>query len=274
MKTKLLISLMFTSTALWAQTPQGEIKGSAVVHDAASAKAVVAGAQVALPASVTGGAPFLGAFRDLPAKTAGSVPVVVFLHGSSGLGLAAIGEWQRWLAGQGIASIAPDSFGLAGRLTYKSPIDKESYEKVHALRASEIGLALDALRGVPWADKGRLVLAGSSEGSPAVARHGGEGFVARMIFAWSCEDNYFVQSHRTSSAGDQPVLNVISSTDPFFSAANVWLGNPAPKWHCGVVLKGNSRASVVLLPDAPHTLFNLPAARQAVAGFLKEVAVR
>ena len=280
MKTKLmmalmaLMALMCTSTALLAQAPKGEIMGSAVVHDATSAKAVVAGAQVALPASVTGGAAFLGAFRDLPAPTSGSVPVVLLLHGSSGLGLAAIGEWQRWLAGQGIASIAPDSFGLAGRLTYKSPIDKESYEKVHALRASEIGLALDALRGVPWADKGRLVLAGSSEGSPAVARHGGEGFVARMIFAWSCEDNYFVQSHRTAIAGEQPVLNVISSTDPFFSAANAWLGNPAAKGHCGTALKGNSRVSIVLLPDAPHTLINLPAARQAVSGFLKEVLAR
>ena len=29
-------------------------------------------------------------------------PVVVFLHGSSGLGLKAIGEWQLWLADLGI----------------------------------------------------------------------------------------------------------------------------------------------------------------------------
>jgi hypothetical protein len=56
------------------------------------------------------------------------VPVVVFLHGSSGLGLKAIGEWQQWLATLGVASIAPDSFALPDRLTYTSPVGKDVYE--------------------------------------------------------------------------------------------------------------------------------------------------
>jgi len=257
-----------------AQTPKGEVTGSAVVHTAESAKAVIAGASVALPVSVTGTAVFADALRDIPANTTSRVLVVVFLHGSSGLRLAAIAEWQRWLAEQGIASIAPDSFGPADRLTYKSPVGKHVDEKVHALRASEVGLALAALRSAAWADPRQLILAGSSEGSPAGARQSGEGFVGKMIFAWSCEDNYFVESHQTSASKEPPVPNVISTTDPFFSAANPWFGNPAPRGYCGAALKANPRASIVLIPDAPHTLFNLPAARQAVAGSLKETLLR
>ena len=269
-----LMALLCAGSSAVAQAPQGEVKDGAVIHTEASAKAVIAGATVALPASVTGAAPFAGVFRDLPARTIARVPVVVFLHGSSGLSLAAIAEWQQWLASQGVASIAPDSFGLPDRLTYKSPVSKDVYEKIHALRAAEIALAVAALQGTSWADMRQLVLAGTSEGSPAVARHSGEGFVAKMIFAWSCEDNYFVVAHQTHTGKAMPVLNIISTTDPFFSAANPWLGNAAARGHCAQALKANPRASIVLIPDAPLTLFNLPASRQMVTGFLRDVLPR
>jgi dienelactone hydrolase len=190
---------------------------------------------------------------------------------SSGLGLAAIGEWQRWLAGMGIASVAPDSFALPDRVVYKSPVDKPTYEKIHALRESEIRLALEALRSAPWADASRLVLAGTSEGAVSVARWRGNEFAGRVLFAWSCENNYFVEEHRTSLPASEPVLNVISSTDPFFSPANSWLGNPTAKGHCGDQLRDHKQSAVVLIPGAPHTLLNLPAARHATAGFLRDL---
>ena len=53
-----------------------------------------------------------GKFQDSPRTSGARVPVVVFMHGSSGLGLKAIGEWQQWLASLGWASLAPDSFAL------------------------------------------------------------------------------------------------------------------------------------------------------------------
>ena len=36
-----------------------------------------------------------------------------------------------------------------------------------------------------------------------------------------------------------------------------------------IAVLDNPRAAVVLVPDAPHTLLNLPAARVATAGFLQ-----
>lgn len=260
--------------AAQGQVAQGEVKGEAWVHTPASLAALVQQANLVLPASATGAAVFVGKFKDAPAQIKAAVPVVLFLHGSSGLTLAAIAEWQGWLASQGVASIAPDSFALSGRVTYKSPVEIASYERIHALRGAEIAPTLAAIKAASWADAQRVVLAGSSEGAVAVARHAGAGFVAKMIFAWSCEANYFVQAPRNAFVAEQPVLNIISNTDPFFSRHNAWLGAVDAQGHCGAALKGLPNAAVLLLPDAPHTLFNLPAARHAVAGFLAAHGLR
>lgn len=270
-------ALLAVMPLAWAQAqtpapmPVGEVKGTALVHTAESARAVMDRAVLVLPARVTGGAVYAGPLKDAPTQIRQRAPVVVFLHGSSGLGLKAIGEWQLWLAELGIASVAPDSFALPDRLTYKSPIPVDTYERVHALRLSEVPLAVAAVRAAPWADASRMVLAGTSEGAPAVARYRGTEFAGRIIFSWSCEDNYFVRAHDTAVPADRPVLNVISLSDPFFSPSNSWLGNPAAKGHCGAALKDHKQASVVLIPGAPHTLINLPAARQPVEGFLRDV---
>ena len=255
----------------WAQAPAGETKGSALEHTAASSQAVIERAAVVLPAKATGAGVFTGQWKDAPTTLRERVPVVVFMHGSSGLGLKAIGEWQQWLAEQGIASVAPDSFALPDRLTYKSPISPDIYERIHALRLSEVSLATQALRQAPWADPQRWVLAGTSEGAAAVARYQGQEFLGRIVFSWSCENNYFVRGHGTALPDDKPVLNIISSTDPYFSPANSWIGNPTAAGHCAAALRNNKQASIVLIPGAPHTVLNLPAARHPVAGFLRYV---
>ena len=264
------------AVASHAQTPapKGEVTGTVWEHTAASLAGVVQQADVVLPAQATGGAVFTGKFKDAPTTAKARVPVVLFLHGSSGLGLKAIGEWQQWLATQGVASIAPDSFALPGHVTYKSPIDVASYERIHALRAAEIAPTLAALKAAPWADAGKLVLAGTSEGSVPVARQAGNDFAAKIMFAWSCETNYFVQAPKNAFTAEQPVLNIISNVDPFFSRSNGWLGNADAAGHCGPALKGLPKAAVLLVPDAPHTLINFPAARHAVAGFLSAYGLR
>jgi dienelactone hydrolase len=245
--------------------------GRAVAHTSASAQAVMDQAAVVLPAALHGGTVFTGMLKNVPRDLKAKAPVVVFLHGSSGLSLKAIGEWQQWLATQGIASVAPDSFALPDRLTYKSPVDKTVYEQIHALRASEIRLAVQALKGLPWVDSARLILAGTSEGATSVARYAGPEFAGRILYSWSCENNYFVNEHRSALPQDRPVLNVMSSTDVFFSPSNAWLGNSAAQGHCGQALKDNKQANIVLIPGAPHTLLNLPQARNATAAFFRDL---
>ena len=68
-----------------------------------------------------------------------------------------------------------------------------------------------------------------------VARNADSAFAARLIYSWSCEDNYFVEAHATQVVADQPVMNVISSVDPFFSPSNGWLGNPAARGNCAEI---------------------------------------
>ena len=271
---KLLITLTMACLSVApaaAQTPKGELKPGAVAHTADSRTLVVSQASVGLPSSLTRAAVYVGPFSGIPDRLApGKVPLVVFLHGSSGLGLKAIGEWQHWLATLGIATIAPDSFALKDRLTYTSPVDKDTYETIHALRASEIELVLDAVRTMPWVDTRRMVLAGTSEGAVPVARYRGDAFLGRIIFSWSCEDNYFVHSHATAIPDNQPTLNIISSTDPYFSRSNGWLGAaPTALGHCGDILRNNKKASIVLVPGAPHTVLMFDQAKGPVEGFLK-----
>ena len=250
--------------------PVGEVRGDAWAHTAESLAAAVQQADVVLPESLTGATVWAGKWKDIPPLRGGKAPVVLFLHGSSGLGLKAIGEWQRWLATLGIASVAPDSFALHGRVTYTSPISKEQYERIHAMRLAEVAPALKAITAQPWADTSKLVLAGASEGGVPVARYAGNEFAARMIFAWSCEPNYFVAEPKNALPQDRPVLNLISASDPFFSSANTWLGHAIAKGHCGDALKDNKFSTVTLIPGAPHTLLNVPQARAVTAGFLRD----
>ena len=254
-----------------AQTPKGEIKAGPLVHTAESSAGLVNEAQVAFPAPLVQGAVYVGPLKDAPKLSSAKVPVVIFMHGSSGLGLKAIGEWQQWLASLGIASIAPNSFALRDRMTYSSPIDKETYEKLHAFRATEIDITLKALQQMSLADKSKMVLSGTSEGSVPVARYTGKEFAGRIMFAWSCEDNYFVTAHKTAIPDDQPTLNIISSTDPYFSPSNTWLGNAQAIGHCGALLKSNKKASIVLIPGGPHTVLTFPQAKGPVQSFLTDL---
>lgn len=270
---KLILALVLSSLlpSAFAQAPDGEVKGNAYTHTAASSKEVIQNSQVSVPAVYNNGQEYFGKFRDAPSDVKGNIPIVIFMHGSSGLGLKAIEEWQHWLSKLGVASIAPDSFVLPDRITYKSPVSKEVYEKIHALRASEIQLAIQALKNIQWVDKSRIVLAGTSEGGTAVARYDGSELAGRIIFSWSCENNYFVTSPITAVPLGQPVLNVISANDPFFSPSNKWLGNNEALGHCANALKDHKNSSIVLIPGAPHTLINLRAARQPVEKFLLDI---
>lgn len=135
-------------------------------------------------------------------------------------------------------------------MTYSSPIPREDYEKIHSLRSSELTAAVAVARYVP---------------APDAVREKG-----RIIFSWSCEDNYHVTAHRTAVPNDLPVLNIMSATDKYFSTANSYIGNEQAAGHCAKALADNPNASIVLIPKAPHTLMNVPQAREAVEGFLKD----
>lgn len=231
-------------------------------------------ADLAIPAHWCGGDVYAG-----PASLAPSVsvtkpsPVVIFLHGSSGLN-DSTRSWQRWLAKElRLPSLAPNGLVVPGRIRYQSPAAKEVYELVHTARATELQAALACLRHCSWVDPEKIVVAGTSEGAVAVARLEPGLAVGRILYAWSCESNYFVEQHGTRFGQQEPVLNVISTDDPYFRPDNPWHGDAKQllDGHAAALVKGNRKAVIVLLSGAPHTLYNLSPARNATQAFLGEL---
>lgn len=199
-------------------------------------------------------------------------PVVLFMHGSSGVN-PQIREFATWLAESfDITCVMPDSMQLKDRITYSSPVSRQDYEDVHRMRLDELNNAMQQLKDAPWFD-GRVVIAGTSEGGVCVARFNREQSSlkeqGRMIFSWSCENNYHVSEHASCIPDDLPVLNVMSATDKFFSKANSYLDCDDALGYAGNVLKNNTVSTIALIPNAPHTLFNLPHCRDVIEGFLK-----
>ena len=192
----LLIAL--AAPAMSADVPQGTIKGKAWVQTDRTMAEAMAQSWTVLPASVTGDKTYEGTNIRAP-ETKGKAPAVIFVHGSGGIN-PQIKAFQKRLADElGIASFTADSFQLPDRMTYTSPIDPMDYEKIHALRASELTAAVEFLTKQPWFN-GRFVIAGTSEGAVAVARYvraaAAPAEAGRIIFSWSCENTTTSSSTR------------------------------------------------------------------------------
>lgn len=248
----------------------GKVMGHVDQHTPATLKATFEKAYVAL--KLDDGSVYTGTLDQLPTVTH-KLPTVLFMHGSSGVN-PAIREFAQHLAQMGWALIAPDSMQTEDRITYSSPIARETYEKIHALRYEELQYAVQHVKALPFLGN-CLVLAGTSEGGVSVARFENQSEIqesARLILSWSCENNYHVTEHRTRIPQDCPVLNIMSGTDPYFSRANSYLDNDSALGHAAQTLKDHKDATIVLLPGAPHTLFNLPQARTLIDAFLNRIS--
>lgn len=203
-------------------------------------------------------------------------PTVLFSHGSSGI-TAAIREFADWLATTlCVATVIPDSTKTADRLAYSSPVARDAYEKIHAMRSAELLYASEQLKSASWFD-GRYVVAGTSEGGVAAARFHAHKETTpecgKMIFSWSCEPNYFVEAPGNFFGKNEPVLSVMSLNDKYFGTENAYLDNPEAFGYPHEALKDNTCACLVLLPGAPHTLLNLAQTHGAVAAFINRVFV-
>lgn len=253
-----------------AEDKPGDIKGTTLDPSADNLAATWSKANLVLPASLTGRERWQGVPSAAPEVT-GKAPLVVLMHGSSGVA-PAVKDFQVWLADAlGLASVAPDSLAIEGRLTYVSPVPVEIYERVHALRLAELAYALNASKTWAWVDRARIVIAGTSEGSVAVSRYGGPESAARLIYSWSCEANYFVDRPRPGFGPEEPVFNAISGRDPYFSPSNPWNKDYNVTGSCAGALKGDPHAVVLVVDADVHTILNRADVREATSRFLTGV---
>lgn len=244
----------------------GKMSGTADKHTADSLKASFENAWFAAARGA-----FEGKLSDAP-ENLPAAPILLFAHGSSGIG-APLKAFARFVSSFGWSFIAPDSFVFPDRITYSSPVSRENYERVHAMRSQELDYAARHLDEAPGFS-GRYAVAGTSEGGVAAARFTapeGRRESGRILFSSPAEDNYHVVSHQTHIPDDVPVLNIMSAEDKYFSRANPWLANPDALGHAGRTLAHHPQTSILLIPGAPHTLFALPQTESAVRAFLVRI---
>lgn len=244
----------------------GKLSGTADKHTADSLKASFENAWFAAARGA-----FEGKLSDAP-ENLPAAPILLFAHGSSGIG-APLKAFARFVSSLGWSFLAPDSFVFPDRITYSSPVSRENYERVHAMRSQELDYAARHLDEAPGFS-GRYAVAGTSEGGVAAARFTapeGRRESGRILFSWPAEDNYHVVSHQTHIPDDVPVLNIMSAEDKYFSRANPWLANPDALGHAGRTLAHHPQTSILLIPGAPHTLFALPQTESAVRAFLVRI---
>lgn len=103
-------------------------------------------------------------------QAAGPVPTAILLHGGGGMVQVQVDsfkQWSGWLAERGVASLIIDS--QRGRHAHGQSFtgDISAYIALLRERARDARRGLDWLATVGWADPGRLVLFGQSQGGGA-----------------------------------------------------------------------------------------------------------
>ena len=183
------------------------------------------------------------------------VPVVIYLHGCSGLGFNELVDLSQ-LAALGVIALAPNSFARTGR-----PIACDEATRMHRgpgmwqIRVEELRYARDRVASEPWSDDSRVAVFGFSEGGFVVAGTRDARYVGYVITGSTC--NGYGQVGIYAPAG-KPVLVIRSSSDP-------WAVLPDA---CDSAIAGRPNSRSLSFGKSGHHMNNEPEARAAIAAFL------
>ena len=190
------------------------------------------------------------------------LPVVVYVHGCTGLGNFAFLEQ---VAAAGFVVVAPDSFARRYRPLQCDPVTQTGGRHlfVYDFRMEEVSFALEQLWTERWADWGRMFLVGTSEGGVTAALYRGDEFKARVIAQWTCSGAPHVAG--IAAPLDEPILAVRGAQDP-------WYGAKAGDCRDTFGSRPQSR-SLVLEMAAGHDVFAEPTVAVTIVDFLTKLAV-
>ena len=235
-------------------------------------------AWVYLPAAAAGEAPLVTKAGALGSAAEARItqfqerrprpPVVLYLHGCTGLGNTAFFEA---LAQAGYVVIAPDSMARAFRPLQCDPERRTGGYNlfVYEFRLAEIGYALERMRELDWIDHARQFLSGTSEGGVAVALYRGGEFRARVIAQWTCRGDPIVQGIAAPST--TPVLAIVHADDPWYGPERTI----DQQGHCGDFMRGRlGSRSIVLESGDAHNIFADPDNVKTIVNFLTQHADR
>lgn len=183
-------------------------------------------------------------------------PVVIYLHGCSGIAPNHGGRWGEHMSSWGFIVILPDSMARPSR---RSNCDQRSFSvgafpQAHEYRQQEIRFAIDQLKKKPWADTSNVFLFGHSEGGVATSAYRGEFFKGLIISGWSCSGGILAPERI-------PALAVVFKEDPWIYGA--WGGR------CSNGLFGKRDLLRIDIPGRGHDTVWVKEARDAVFEFLR-----
>jgi len=183
----------------------------------------------------------------------GRHPVVVFLHGCRGP------RKPSAFLEVGAIVVAPDSFSTGLGCT----TNRAKLSEVVAARHIDVAYAASRIVAAPWADKTRLVLAGYSNGGQTTATYPGSEFKARVLIAWTCNNQHDATQNGVRGSG--PVLAVIATTYGLYKRLGI-VGD------CGEAVKDRGPASrSILIDSSSHDVLDHAITREAVAQFIPAV---
>lgn len=220
---------------------------------------------MALPDAAGGGISFLSdeGRLDRLAATGRKFPVVIYMHGCTGLGDVDRALMRR-IAKAGYVVVAPNSMARSWRPPQCDSWNKRGYDNyfVFDFRQAEINYAARMMFTLPWADTDYLFLAGTSEGGLATAHYRGDVFKARVITQWTCHGSSWVRG--ISGPEDTPILAVVRRNDPWNA------DNPEQRGDCGAYF-GDRRPgseSIVLEEGSRHEVIGDEAVIERIVSFL------
>ena len=183
----------------------------------------------------------------------GKHPVIVFLHGCGGP------RSPRPFLEQGAIVVAPNSFADGAAC---KP-DAQYMVGLIKTRHGDVSYAASEVKNASWADANRLVLAGYSNGAQSTATYPGDEFKARVIVAWTCNNQRVPEQKGVRGSG--PVLALLGTADEFYKKVGI-SGN------CEEAVKNRGGASrSILIAGGSHEILEHATTRSAVAEFIPTV---
>lgn len=183
-------------------------------------------------------------------------PVLIYLHGCSGITRHNDLRWGQFASEQGFIAILPDSLARPGRISNCDPRTHSptfKFPMAEPFREQEIAYAMLELKKLPWVDTDNIFFMGHSEGANALAKTkimGSQGIILSSGYCFT----------GISFEQGVPGLVITFSDDPWHKGA---------KSRCST---GRVDGSLITVDfdGSGHDTYDLLKARDAVVAFLRK----
>jgi len=192
-------------------------------------------------------------------------PVVIYLHGCTGIENNHDVQWARFLASQNFLVVMPDSMARPNRKSNCDPRQQGGtnvFPQAYSYRQQEIAFAKEQITKSAWWDQKNLFLMGHSEGGIATAQSSHGGFNGLIISGWTCTHRNNLSFDGIKSPKEIPAIAVAFVDDS-------WRKGKFNEGRCADKADGRNLIQIDL-QGREHSTYDSRVARDAVVKFLNE----